>query len=69
MRVLITGSSGRDENAFRADPWAEYAVLQIENGCVGLEFRRVPFDVQELVQVYRSSGRPYAEDAIRQYQP
>ncbi len=58
----------QDENNFRTDPRAEYAILQIENGRVGLEFRRVPFDVQELVQVYRASGRPYAEDAIRQYQ-
>lgn len=58
----------QDENNFRVDPWAEYAVLQIENNCVGLEFRRVPFDVEELVQMYRTSGRPYAEDAIRQYQ-
>ncbi|MBI5030911.1 MAG: metallophosphoesterase family protein [Chloroflexi bacterium] len=58
----------QDENNFRADPWAEYAVLQIENGRMSLEFRRVPFDVQELVHVYRTSGRPYAEDTIRQYQ-
>ena len=58
----------QDENNFRADPWAEYAVLQTEGGRVGLEFRRVPFDVQELAQVYRTSGRPYAEDAIRYYQ-
>jgi len=29
----------------------------------------VPFDVDELVRVYRASGRPYAEEAAAQYQP
>lgn len=59
---------GQDENNFRADPWAEYAVLQIENGRMCLDFRCVPFDVQELMQAYRASGRPYAENAMSQYQ-
>ncbi len=55
------------EDAFRADPWAEYAVLSTENERAGLEFRRVPFDATELIRVYRDSGRPYAEEAIGQY--
>ena len=52
---------------FFADPWAEYAILTAENGQVGLEFRRVPFDSQELIRIYLESGRPFAEDAIAQY--
>lgn len=52
---------------FFADPWAEYAILTAENGQVGLEFRRVPFDSQELVHIYVESGRPSAEDAMAQY--
>jgi len=61
-------SHNQPENNFQADPWAEYAILTAENGHVGLEFRRVPFDAQALIRIYRESGRPFAEDAIAQYQ-
>jgi predicted phosphodiesterase len=60
-------SHNQPSSGFRADPWAEYAVLTVEAGQVRLEFRRLPFDVGELVRVYRRSGRPYADDAIAQY--
>jgi putative phosphoesterase len=53
---------------FHADPWAEYAVLSAANRQVGVEFRRVPFDANELIRIYRESGRPFAEEAIAQYQ-
>jgi predicted phosphodiesterase len=67
--VGLAYSHQQPEEYFRADLWAEYAVLTVENGRLALELRRVPFDVQELIAVYRSSGRPYAADAIAQYQP
>jgi predicted phosphodiesterase len=57
------------EDGFRADPWAEYAVLSVEGGRVGLEFRRVPFETAGLIQAYRDSGRPFAAEAIAQYLP
>jgi predicted phosphodiesterase len=47
--------------------WAEYAILTVEGPTRGLEFRRVPFDVEALIHVYETSGRPYADDMIRQY--
>jgi predicted phosphodiesterase len=53
---------------FHADAWAEYAILTVENGQTSLEFRRIPFDVEELIRIYRESGRPFVEDAIAQYQ-
>ena len=56
------------DGQFRADPWAEYAILNIENGQTSLEFRRVLFGVQELIRIYRESGRPFADEAIAQYQ-
>jgi predicted phosphodiesterase len=55
------------EDHFRADPWAEYAVLTSITGRLSLEFRRVNFDVAALIDVYHSSGRPYAEVSIAQY--
>jgi predicted phosphodiesterase len=43
------------------DPWAEYAVLEAQDGRFRVDFRRVPFDVRKLLDVYRSSGMPHAE--------
>jgi len=57
-----------EEGQFHADPWAEYAILNVENGQTSLEFRRVPFDVKELIRIYRESGRPFVDEAIAQYQ-
>lgn len=56
------------DGQFFADPWAEYAVLTVEKGQISLELRRVPFDVRELIRIYRESGRPFADEAIAQYQ-
>ncbi|MGH2542284.1 MAG: metallophosphoesterase family protein, partial [Ardenticatenaceae bacterium] len=58
----------QSEDDFHTDPWAEYAVLTAEEGRLALEFRRVTFDVAALIHAYRTSGRPYAADAITQYQ-
>jgi predicted phosphodiesterase len=55
------------DDHFRLDPWAEYALLSSRNGNLSLEFRRIPFDVQLLVSVYKSSGRPFAEASIAEY--
>lgn len=60
-------SHHQEEDDFRADPWAEYAVLSVDGGRLALEFRRVPFDAARLVEVYYASGRPYAEQAAAQY--
>ena len=49
------------------DPWAEYAILTVENGQVNLEFRRLPFEANDLIRVYRESGRPYGDEAAEQY--
>jgi hypothetical protein len=51
----------------RVDPWADYAIVSSEGACLGITFRHVPFDVDELVRIIRASGRPYAEEAIALY--
>ncbi len=56
------------EGSLKADPWAEYAILSIEEGSTGLDFRRTPFDVAALIQIYRDCGRPYADEAASQYE-
>jgi putative phosphoesterase len=50
-----------------ADSWAEYAIISAREKCVGLEFRRVPFDAREWTMVTARSGRPYAEKVTREY--
>lgn len=62
-------SHHQPEDSFRADPWAEYAVLTSEGDKLALQFRRVPYDVEPLIDAYRTSGRPYADEAIAQYAP
>lgn len=56
-----------ERETFRADPWAEYAIVSIAGARSSLEFCRVPFDLQALLDAYQSSGRPFVEDAIHQY--
>jgi len=56
------------DGQFHADAWAEYAILNVENGRTSLEFRRVPFDANELIRIYANSGRPFADEAGAQYQ-
>ena len=56
------------DGLFKADAWAEYAILSFENDKTSLEFRRLPFDAGELIRIYRESGRPFADEAIAQYQ-
>lgn len=58
---------GQPDESFRLDPWAEYAVLDVEDGRWALEFRRVPFSVDEFVRVLRENGRPHPEVLLRHY--
>ena len=55
------------EESHHADPWAEYAVLTVEGGEPSVEFRRVPIDVDELVRITRTSGRPHADKVAADY--
>jgi putative phosphoesterase len=65
--VGVAYNHEQDEAAFHLDPWAEYAILTVNETRLGLEFRRVSFDVDELARIYRESGRPFAEEVIAEY--
>ncbi len=65
--VGLAYSHHQPDDGFQADPWAEYAVLTSEGPRLALEFRRVPYDVGPLIDVYQSSERPYAAAAVAQY--
>jgi predicted phosphodiesterase len=58
----------QSEEAFMYDHFAEYAILEAEEDRFGLEFRRLPFDVDRLVSIYRTCGRPYPEESIAGYE-
>ena len=49
------------EESFKADAWAEYAVITSEPDRLALEFRRVPYDPREMVRIILESRIPYAE--------
>jgi predicted phosphodiesterase len=51
----------------QVDPWADYAIVTSQGACLGITFRHVPFDVDELARIIRASGRPYAEEATSIY--
>lgn len=61
------GLSDFEKGQMRVDPWADYAIVSSEGACLGITFRHVPFDVDELAHIIRASGRPYAEDSIAMY--
>lgn len=41
--------------------WSEYAIIHSQNGNLGIEFRRVPFDVDAILRSIRTSGMPHSE--------
>ena len=55
--ILNPGSVG----APRCPPWAEYAVLQCNNGSLRLELRRVLPNVDSIVEAALSSGMPHPD--------
>ncbi len=55
------------QEKFHADPWAEYALITSEGEQIGVEFRHVPFDVDSMLEVAQSSGRPYFESTLAMY--
>lgn len=43
------------------DPWADYAIVTSEGASLGVTFRHVPFDRNELSRIDRARDKPYAE--------
>jgi predicted phosphodiesterase len=51
----------------RLDPRAEYAVLEVTSERLALEFRRVPFAVDRLIQAAQAAGSPSSELLSHEY--
>jgi predicted phosphodiesterase len=55
----------QSEETFRADPYAEYAIVSVGDGAVSVEFRRIPFDPAAVLDAIEASGMPFPERAAR----
>jgi predicted phosphodiesterase len=49
-------------------PWAEYALLTGDGGRVAVDFRRIPFDVEELVAAAGAANFPRVDEWARDWQ-
>jgi predicted phosphodiesterase len=58
---------GQPEATFRADPWAEYAVVTSEGERFGLEFRHVSFDTSAYVNAVHAGKMPDADAVAARY--
>lgn len=65
--IGLAHSHHQPDDDFHTDAVAEYAVLTVENDRVALEFRRVPYAADAVIEIFRRSGRPFAADVIKQY--
>lgn len=45
----------------RNPPWGEYALLTVSGSSLGVDLRRVPFDVAALLHAARENGMPHAD--------
>jgi len=45
---------------------AEWALVTVVDGAVGIEFRQVPYSVEDFRAAAQRSGRPYADDLVAQ---
>ncbi len=45
----------------RISPWAEWGIIEGEDGRLSMDLRRTPFDVDAFLQMSLSSGMPHAE--------
>jgi predicted phosphodiesterase len=59
--VGLPFNSWPPNGAVRMSPWAEYAILTVEDGCISTELRRAPYDVAALLDVARESGMPHPD--------
>jgi putative phosphoesterase len=59
--VGLPFNSWPPNGAVRMSPWAEYAILTVEDGRISTELRRAPYDVPALLENARGSGMPHPD--------
>jgi putative phosphoesterase len=48
------------DDAAQISPWAEYGILEVQDGRVSTELRRAPYDVASFLELSLESGMPHA---------
>jgi putative phosphoesterase len=61
LRAFTTGSVPK------LLPWAEYAIISVENGGCSVDLRRVRFDTQAILRLARTSDNPSREWWLNQF--
>jgi predicted phosphodiesterase len=64
--VGISYDRQRDPPVLR--PLAEWALVTVEEEAVGVEFRQVPYSIEDVQAAARRSGRPYAHEWAAQWE-
>jgi diadenosine tetraphosphatase ApaH/serine/threonine PP2A family protein phosphatase len=70
VMIVNAGSVGEPlehmpvQDTTRILPWAEYTIVSCEKRVLGIEPRRVPIDVEAVVQAVLASGMPGALKAV-----
>jgi predicted phosphodiesterase len=59
--VGLPFSDGPSGGSLQVSPWAEYGLASVDERGLTLEFRRVPYDIDEMLAAARASGMPHAE--------
>ena len=50
-------------HGYGADAYAEYAIVTVDDS-VGVKWRRVPFDIDRVIQAIEASGMPHSERSL-----
>ena len=65
LRVVNPGSVGlpfaKQEPVMHILPWAEYAIVEAEDGRLSVDLRRTSYDVDAFVELIRGSDMPHAD--------
>ncbi len=67
IMIVNPGSVGqaaeraRDTGQVHWRPYAEYAILDCSDGCMGVELGRVPFDADAVIEAARDGGMPHVD--------
>jgi predicted phosphodiesterase len=59
--VGLPFSEAPSGGSLRVSRWAEYSLATVDERGLTLEFRRVPYDVDELLAAVRAGGMPHAD--------
>ena len=60
-------SYDRQADSLALRPLAEWALVTIENGAVAVEFRQIPYSVDDVRAAARRSGRPFGDEWAAQW--